>query len=60
MLQTEVYLYDRKLRLKTFIVRATGGNMGSRYVLQLLFSEKLLITQQPLKLEKKIAQIWNP
>jgi hypothetical protein len=35
-----------------------GGSMGPRYVLQLLFSEKitkLLITQQPLKLEKKIS-----
>jgi hypothetical protein len=24
MLQTEAYLYDRKLRLQTFIVQATG------------------------------------
>jgi hypothetical protein len=32
-----------------------GGCMGHRYVLQLLFGEKtkLLIIQQPLKLEKK-------
>jgi hypothetical protein len=37
-------------------------SMVPRYVLQLLFSEKitkLLINQQPPKLEKKI-QFWNP
>jgi hypothetical protein len=32
---------------------ATGGSMGLRYVLQLLFSEK--ITKQPLRLDKKIS-----
>jgi hypothetical protein len=34
-----------------------GGSMGLRYVLQLLFCEKitkLLTTQQPLKLEKQV------
>jgi len=34
-----------------------GGNMGPRYIWQLLFREKLQIAdnQQPLKLEKKIS-----
>ncbi len=48
-----IVTYDRK---NIFIIQATGGNMGPWYVLQLLFgekSQKLLITQQPLELEKK-------
>ncbi len=41
----------------------SGGSIGSRYLLQHLFSEKntkLLIAQQPQKLEKKYAHICNP
>jgi hypothetical protein len=33
-----------------------GGSVVPRFVLQLLFSEKLLKTQQPLKQEKKISR----
>jgi hypothetical protein len=39
-----------------------GGSVVPRYLLKLLFSEKsqnCKKTQQPLKLEKKFAQIWN-
>ncbi len=47
-----VVIYDRHM----FIVQATGGSLGPKYFLQLLFSKKsqyCLITQQPLKLEQK-------
>ncbi len=46
--------YDRK----TFIVQATGGSMGPRYVFLLLFSEKsqsLILAQQLFKLVNKIG-----
>jgi hypothetical protein len=39
------------------------GHLDSKYVLQDLTSEKitkLLITQEPLKLDKNLARIWNP
>jgi hypothetical protein len=44
-------------------VSGTGCQTESQKYLQLLFCEKipkLLKTQQPLKLEKQKAQIWNP
>jgi hypothetical protein len=42
------------------IVQTKGVNMGPRSVLQLLFSEKIakvVTTQKPLKLEKRLVQI---
>jgi hypothetical protein len=39
------------------------GHIDSEYVLQALTSEKitkLLITQEPLKLDKNLARNWNP
>jgi len=37
-------------------ILSSGCNVGSRYVLQLFFNEKLLLIQQPLKLEQTNKQ----
>jgi hypothetical protein len=53
----------KKAAQKIMVKLTPGGSMVSRYVLQLLVSEKsqkLLKTQQPLKVEKKYAHIWSP
>ena len=46
---------------KMLVKLTPGGSMGPRYVLQLLLTKNLqkIETLQPLKLEKKQAQIWN-
>ncbi len=37
-----------------------GGSMVPRYISKLLVVSQMLNTQQPLKLEKTQAHIWNP
>jgi hypothetical protein len=47
--------YEKSAR-KILVKLTPGGSMVPRFGLQLLFSEKLLKTQQPLKQEKRISR----